>query len=541
MTPIRLIRGFLTVGLWTLASRVLGFARDIMIAATLGAGPVAEAFFVAFTLPNMFRRFFAEGAFNMAFVPLFAKRLEAGDGARDFARDAFTGLGTVLIVFTVLAELAMPWLVFAMAAGFVGDERFDLAVAYGRIGFSYIIFISLAALLAGVLNSTGRFAAAAAAPLALNVMIVGALILAERQGWPAGDVLIWTVPIAGIAQLIVVWVAAARAGFPLIPRRPRLTPELRQLAILAAPAALAGGVVQVNLVVGRQVASFYDGAIAYLSLADRLYQLPLGVVGIAIGVVLLPELSRRLTAGDTAGGAHAFNRAAEMALALTVPAAVAFVAVPEALASGLYQRGEFVAADARATAAALAIYAVGLPSFVLQKVLQPLYFAREDTKTPFRFALVSLVVNAAVAVGLAPSIGFLSAALATTVAGWVMAACLYAGTRRMGEAVHFDARFRRRLPRILVAAALMGGVLLGVEWLIRDPVWSAGDLGLLVLVGLVSYFGLGFVIGAFRPSDFRAAVQRGNRSTASPATPADAAARAAPETPHSHDRTEPRR
>ncbi len=240
MKPIRLMQGFLTVGLWTLLSRVLGFVRDIMIAAFLGAGPVAEAFLIAFALPNMFRRFFAEGAFNMAFVPMFSKKLEGGEDAADFARDAFAGLATVLIVFTLIATLLMPWLVIAMASGFLADDRFDLAVDYGRIIFPYILFISLAALLSGVLNATGRFAAAAAAPVLLNILLISAMVIARRSGWPIGDTLAWGVPVAGLAQLALVWIAASRAGYRLIPRRPRLTPELKRLAIIAAPAALAG-------------------------------------------------------------------------------------------------------------------------------------------------------------------------------------------------------------------------------------------------------------------------------------------------------------
>ena len=212
MKPIRLVSGFLTVGLWTLLSRILGFARDMMIAAFLGTGPVAEAFLIAFALPNMFRRFFAEGAFNMAFVPMFSKKLEAGEDAEGFARDAFAGLAAVLIVFSVIALLAMPWLVLAMASGFAGDERFDLAVGFGRIAFPYILFISLAALLSGVLNAAGRFTAAAAAPVLLNVLFITAMILATKAGWPVGDALAWTVPVAGLAQLALVWLAAKRAG-----------------------------------------------------------------------------------------------------------------------------------------------------------------------------------------------------------------------------------------------------------------------------------------------------------------------------------------
>ena len=298
MKPIRLVSGFLTVGGWTLASRGVGFARDVMMAAYLGAGPVAEAFLIAFSLPNMFRRFFAEGAFNMAFVPLFAKKLEAGEDAHGFARDAFSALGALLIVFTIIGTIAMPWLVWAMASGFVGDARFDLAVTFGRISFSYILFISLVALMSGVLTTLGRFTEASFVPVLLNLIFIAAMLLAAQMGWDMGMTLAWTVPVTGVAQFSFAWWWARQAGFTLTPRWPRMTPELKRLAVIAAPAVLAGGVVQINLLVGRQVASFTDGAVAWLSYADRLYQLPLGVVGIAIGTVLLPDLSRRLRAGD---------------------------------------------------------------------------------------------------------------------------------------------------------------------------------------------------------------------------------------------------
>ncbi|MDJ0629295.1 MAG: murein biosynthesis integral membrane protein MurJ [Rhodobacter sp.] len=513
MKPIRLMAGFFTVGVWTMASRVLGFVRDILIVAFLGAGPVAEAFLIAFALPNMFRRFFAEGAFNMAFVPMFSKKLEGHEDPERFAQDAFSGLATVLIAFTVIALFAMPWLVLAMAGGFLGDDRFDLATSYGRIAFPYILFISLAALLSGLLNATGRFAAAAAAPVLLNVLFIAAITAAVGLGWPLGDTLAWTVPIAGIAQLALVWSAAARAGFRLRFTRPRLSPDLRRLAVIAAPAALAGGVVQVNLLIGRQVASFFDGAIVWLSVADRLYQLPLGVVGIAVGVVLLPDLSRRLRAEDTAGGRYAFNRAAEISLALTVPAAVALVVIPVPLVGVLFQRGAFGSEDTLATALALAIYGLGLPAFVLQKVLQPLYFAREDTKTPFYFALAAMVVNAVAAIGLAPVIGYVAAAVGTTLAAWAMVALLWHGSRRLGEAALIDDRFHHRIWRILLASALMGFALWAAA-LAFAPYFAPGALryvalALLVTLGGTVYFAAAHLLGGLPLSDIRRSLRRG--------------------------------
>ncbi|WP_102225031.1 murein biosynthesis integral membrane protein MurJ [Acidimangrovimonas sediminis] len=513
MQPIRLVRGFVTVGGWTLASRFLGFARDVMIAAFLGAGPVAQAFIVAFALPNMFRRFFAEGAFNMAFIPMFSKRLEDGDGARGFARDAMSGLTAVLIVFTLLGMALMPWLVLAMASGFAEDQRFDLAVLFGRIAFPYILLVSLTALLSGVLNAVGRFTAAAAAPVVLNVVLIVFIIAADRLHWDMGLTLTWSVPVAGIGQLALVWIAAARAGYGLVPRRPRLTPEMKRLVRIAGPALLAGGVVQINLLVGRQVASYFDRAVAWLYNADRLYQLPLGVVAIAIGVVLLPDLSRRLKAGDVAGGRASFSRATEFALAMTVPAAVALIVIPMPLIQVLFQRGAFTPADVSPTALAVAVYGAGLPAFVMQKVLQPLFFAREDTRRPFYYAVVAMVVNAAVAVGLAPFAGFIAAAMGTTLAGWAMVWLLMAGARGMGPAASFDERFRARAPRIVLASGAMGLCLFLAEMVMRDLFVMAGikylALIALICVGAVSYFAAGAVIGAFKLADFRSALRRG--------------------------------
>ncbi len=529
MKPIRLMAGFFTVGVWTLLSRVLGFVRDILIAAFLGTGAVAEAFLIAFSLPNLFRRFFAEGAFNMAFIPMFSKKLETGDGAERFAQDAFVGMAFLLSIFTVIGIFFMPVLVTLMASGFRGDERFDLAVTYGKIAFPYILFISLAALLSGVLNATGRFAAAAAAPVLLNVIFVIALIVAQvlpptatdavslglpvfSQEQTTGLLLAWAVPLAGIAQFALVWWAAKGAGYSLRLGLPQMTPELKRLAIIAAPAALAGGVVQINLLVGRQVASFFDGAVAWLSYADRLYQLPLGVVGIAIGVVLLPDLARRLGAGDDAGGQDAFNRAAEISLALTIPAAVALLVIPTPLVSVLFERGAFAASDTAATALAVAVYGLGLPAFVLQKTLQPLFFAREDTRRPFQFALVAMVLNLVIAVGLSPLIGFIAAAIGTTLTGWAMVVLLWRGSRGMGQAAQIDERFRHRIGRIVAAAIGMGVILWGISALLSPyfalPGLRYAALGLLVAIGIVSYFAIGQMIGAFKLGEFRRALRR---------------------------------
>ncbi|MDQ1899132.1 murein biosynthesis integral membrane protein MurJ [Paracoccus sp. WLY502] len=505
-----LVRGFLSVGIWTFVSRVSGFVRDILMAAWLGSGAVADAFFVGLSLPNMFRRFFAEGAFNTAFVPMFAKKLEDRADAQRFASEAFSGLLMSVLILSAVAMVFMPGLVWLMASGFAGDERFPLAVQYGRIMFPYILLISLASMISGVLNANGRFTAAAAAPVLLNLLFIAAMAVAWWRGWDVGLTLAWSTPLTGIAQLALVWWDAHRTGWSFHPQRPRLTPDMRRLLAVALPAAFAGGVVQINLLVGRQVASHFEGAISWLSYSDRLYQLPLGVVGAAVAVVLLPELARRLRAGDHTGGQSAYSRATEFGLFLTLPAAFAIAVIAEPMVRTLFERGEFTAYDTTQTARALIVYAFGLPAFVLQKILQPLYFAREDTKTPFRYALWSMVVNAIVAFGLMPILGFLAAALGTTVAAWIMVAQLWWGTRAMGDAARADDRLRRKAPLIVLSSALMAGALwLMTGWLDDAGIGRVPGLAILVFGGAAIYFALSFLTRAYRLSDLKAAVRRG--------------------------------
>lgn len=513
MKPIRLLSGFFTVGGWTLLSRILGFARDAMILAFLGTGPLYQAYVVAFRLPNMFRRFFAEGAFNMAFVPMFSKKVEGEENADDFASDAFAGLASVLIVLTLLAGVCMPWLVFALASGFAGQEQFELSVEFGRIVFPYILFISLAALLSGMLNAAGRFAAAAAAPVLLNVFLILAMAAAAFAEGDVARALVWTIPVAGVAQFAMLWIAVRRAGFALSLKRPRLTPDMRRLVRVAIPAALAGGVVQVNLLVGQQVASYFDKAVGWLFAADRLYQLPLGVVGIAIGVVLLPDLSRRLKAADHDGAQTALSRAGEIALALTVPSAAALIVIPQPIVSVLFERGAATADDTAAIALAVAIYGLGLPAFVLQKIMQPVFFAREDTRRPFHYAVVSMGVNALLAIGLAPFIGWIAPAIATTLAAWVMVVLLRRGAQSYGDVARFDERFRERFWRMVLASGIMAAVLWGAAGIMSPflgmPWWRGLALAVLVAIGALSYFGAGQMLGAFRVAEFKSAMRRG--------------------------------
>jgi putative peptidoglycan lipid II flippase len=466
---MRLYRSFATVGVYTMISRVLGFARDVLIAAVLGTGWVADAFFVAFRFPNLFRRLFAEGAFNAAFVPLFSKRLE-GDGeaaARRFAEEALSVLLFTLLVFTALAEVAMPWLMYVIAPGFSGDpEKFDLATLLTRIAFPYLLCMSLVALLSGVLNALGKFAIAAAAPIILNIVLIGVMVAALALGLgdePAsGMILAWGVAAAGVLQLLALGLAARNMGMTLRLRWPRVTPGVRRLVTLGIPGVIAGGITQFNILIGTIIASMQDRAVSFLYYADRIYQLPLGVVGIAIGVVLLPDLSRSLRSGDAAAVSSSQNRSFEFALLLTLPASVALFVVPEPIIRVLFERGAFTAADTEMTALALAAFAWGLPAFVMIKVFSPAFFAREDTKTPMYYAGAGLVVNVVISLALFPFFGHVGIAVATTVSGWVNALLLLGTLYTRGFFVT-DAALRRRGPKILLSSLIMGGVLVGAQ------------------------------------------------------------------------------
>ena len=503
-----LVRQFVNVGGATLASRLLGFIRETMIAGALGAGPVADAFYAAFRFPNLFRRLFAEGAFNSAFIPLFARTLEGEgeDAARKFAEDVLSALVLVLAAITAIVMVATPVIVTLLAPGFTADAgKFDLTVELFRVMFPYLICMSLTAMVSGVLNAHRRFFVAALAPTLLNIVTIAALLIGVvlgLKGPAVGRLLAWSVMVAGVAQLLMVAFAAHHIGFKLRLRRPRLTPGVKRLLWLAAPAAATGGITQINLFIGQIIASTKEGAIAVLQYADRVYQLPLGVVGIAIGVVLLPELSRTLKAGHFREATHSQNRALEFALFLTLPAATAIAIIAVAIVRVLYERGAFTPETTAITARALAIFGLGLPAFVMIKVFTPGYFAREDTRTPMLFAGIAVGTNIALAVSLFPVIHEAGIATAEATAGWINTSLLFLTLRRRG---HFfiDGMLMRRLPRLVLSCAIMGVVLyLGLRllWPQFQPdtplVKQAGALLVLIIVGALVYFAAVQLTGA---------------------------------------------
>lgn len=504
-----LLRSIATIGGYTLISRILGYARDILIAAVLGASPVADAFFIAFKLPNLNRRLFAEGAFNLAFVPEFAGRLDTAghDAAKAYAEEALAVLLWMLVAVLGLAELAMPWLMYVMAPGFSSDSaKFDLAVELARITFPYLVLISLATLFSGILNSVHRFAVAAATPILLNLALIGALLGLARFTETPGHALAIGVSGAGILQLAWVWIAAVRAGFSLRLRRPRLTPAMKRLLKLMAPVALGAGVAQLSIMVDMIFASTIPGAVSYLYYADRVNQLPLGVVGIALGTALLPMLARNLRAGRTKEALHQQNRGIELGLLLSLPAAGALIAVAFPLMTVLFQRGAFDAGAKDASALALIGFSVGLPAFVLVKVLLPGYYARGEPRPPVRIAVLCVAVNAALNAALILPLGAMGVALATSLAGWLNAALLLKGLKRRGY-FEADERLRSRSPRIVLASLLMVGVVELVLWPL-SPAFALNDLPLkvaalaaLILAGLFTYALAARALGVVRFDD----------------------------------------
>ena len=511
-----MLRGILTVGGWTMGSRLLGFARDILIAALAGTGEIADAFFVANKLPNMFRRLFGEGAFNAAFVPEFTGLLatEGHAAAKNFAQQAISVLAFWLLGLTVLGEIFMPDIMHVLAPGFSAEPgKLHLAVSLARITFPYLILICLAALLSGVLNGLDRFAAAAAAPLLYNLCSIAAMLLLTRHVATVGHALAWGVATAGVVQLALLAWATRRAGMSLAIPRPRLTPAMRVLLRRMAPGLVGASAMQLNQVVDVIVGSLLPpGAISLLYYADRVNQLPLGTIGAAVGTALLPLLSRQVRGPDPMAAVGTLNRALEFALVLTVPAALALIVSGFPILAVLFQRGAFPLSSAYLASQSLAAYALGLPFFVLVKVLAPAFFARGDTATPVRIAMVTLVLNFALNLALFIPLQHVGPALATSLAAIFNVGALAVVSRRRGF-LQADARLRHRAPRIGLAALAMAATLWLVQTRLFNPAamepglrWAA--LAALIGVGLVAYGVAGLALGGFDAKQLTARFRR---------------------------------
>jgi len=502
-----------------LVSRILALVRDTLQATFVGAGFASDAFFVAFRLPNLFRAFFAEGAFSAAFIPMFNRKVATDGGLTggiDFAERTLAVLFPVLVLFTaVMLIFAWP-ITWGLSGGFhhPTPTQFTFAVTLSRITIPYLMLISLASLLGGILNSLDRFWVNAAAPVLLNIAMVAALLGFHGDPFETARAQAIAIPIGGALQLAWLAWACRAAGVSMRLRLPRMDEDVRRLLRLIIPAAAGAGAVQINLVISTALAGglLDPGSISYIYYADRLNQLPLGMIGIGLGTVLLPTVSRLLSNGKDAEAMETQNRGIELALFLTLPATAAFIFAAEPIVRGLFQHGHFTAYDTTRCAWALSAFSIGLPSYVLVKVLTPGYYARADTRTPVRYATISVGVNLVGNLILIPTIGHVGPPLATALSSTVNIAMLYRTLRKQG---HFqtDTRLRRRAPRMALAAALMGGTLLLITPII-DPMLTrslairALGLGILVGSGCMIYAIACFATGTMRMSELKAQLRR---------------------------------
>jgi putative peptidoglycan lipid II flippase len=512
---VSLVRNLGTIGGLTMVSRVAGMARDMIFARVLGANAVTDAWLQAFIIPNVFRRLFAEGAFSAAFVPMFSKRLhgaeEDGGGleaARSFSNDVLSLLLPVLIALVALFEIAMPGVIWLLADKPVDPEGFPMAVDLARIMFPYIALISLVTLFTGMLNSVSRFAPGASFPIILNLVLIAALLIGERWMAATGASveqvaygIAWAVTGAGVMQLLWLFIWVRVEGFRPRLLWPRLTPEVKRLGIIALPAAIGGGAYQINTLVQIYFLNQLDsGALSYMNYADRLNQLPLGIIGIALGTAILPALSKFVGGSDQEGADRIQSDAIELAMLLTLPAAVALAICGIPFVTMIFQGGRFDLADAVLTGDVLTALVMGLPAYVLVKVLVPGFYARADTKTPVYAAFAALAVFVLLNVIFLERFGVVGVAAASAIGAWLNAAILYVVLVVRG---HYRApgALVLRIARQLAAAAAMGAAL----WFARDLLtgyYAAGifarlfALSVLVACAAVVYFGVAYAIGA---------------------------------------------
>jgi len=500
---MKLFKAMATVAGMTFLSRIFGFIRDILMAGIMGAGPLADAFFVALKLPNFFRRVSAEGAFSVSFVPLLSDVLEKDgqDKAIAMARNMMGVMASILMFFCLVCMVLMPYVINVIAPGFSDDPvRYGVAVELSRVTFPYLLMISLSALVGGVMNSVGRFGVFAFLPSLFNITLIGTLLINETIWQSPAHALAWGVFISGFIQLGWIVSYGFKHGIHLYPVKPVFDEKVKRLFTLMLPGLLGAGVVHVNLFADMIIASFLpEGSISYLYYADRLHQLPLGVIGIAVGTALLPLLSRAISGGRMDEARHLFNRALEACLLLALPAAVALGLAAEPIIRSLFQYGAFTGDDAVLTGMVLSCYALGLPAYIAARVLQSACFARQDTKTPVKISIICSIANIIMAIAFSRMIGVAGIGLATGVAGWVQIILLCVVLKRQ-ERLHFDSRFTRNSVKIILSSLIMGVSIVLYLSLFKNY-FDVRNMNLLMaLTGLIGLGGLtyGLSIMAFK-------------------------------------------
>ena len=506
---MNLIKSTGTFSFFTLISRVLGYIRDILIAIFLGVGPLADAFFVAFRIPNTFRRLFSEGAFNSAFVPSYASELSQGkDQSNKFANNIFNLLILGLFFIVIVVEIFMPIFVFLIAPGFEGDnQKMELAINLTRITFPFLFFISLASFFSAILNSHNRFAIASAAPIILNIMLIGVLFYGKILNDQLVYYLSYSVTLAGIIQLIFLYIFVKKFYLPKFTFKVTLDDSVKIFFRKLLPSIFSSGVTQINILVGTIIASFQASAVSYLYYADRIYQINLAIAGIAIGTVILPKLSSYVQNEKKDEIIFIQNKALELSLFLSIPATVALLISSEQIISALFGYGTFDEDGVKNSAKALFYFSLGLPAFALIKVFSSFFFARHNTKTPFYISMVSVLINIFISIFYFDNFGFIIIPIATSISSWFNSIVLFIFLKK-NNLFNFNFLFLSRFLRILIATSIMG---LFFNYLTNffdanmqyEQNFKAAYLIGIVFLTLISYFLIAVLIKAFKISDIK--------------------------------------
>ena len=506
---MNLIASTSTFGFFTLISRILGYVRDILIAIFLGTSFFADAFFVAFRLPNTFRRLFAEGTFNAAFIPSYASELAVNkERADNFAKNIFNLLFLILLILVLISEIFMPQLIFLIAPGFYKDpEKLKLAVDLSRITFPFLFFICIASFFGAILNSYNKFAAAAAAPIILNVILIGSLFFSQWLNISDVLTLSYAVSVAGFLQLLILLFFVRKNFKPILSIKIKLDKQIKFFFRKLLPSIFSSGVTQINILVGTIIASFQAGAVSYLYYADRVYQINLAVAGIAVGTVMLPELSKHVKNNNSDEINNLQNRALELCLFLSIPAATALVLASEEIITSLFGYGSFNSDSVTNTAIALTFFAFGVPAFSILKIFSNYFFARNDTKTPFYLSVISVILNILISVSFFNKLGFVIIPIATSISSWINVFLHYYFIKQK-NLYNFDKTFIYKFPRMILSVVVMGIVLylllgfFSVKFNYNES-WKFIYLFIIVIISLCSYFLISNFSGAFKFKDIK--------------------------------------
>ena len=506
---MNLLKSTGTFGFYTIISRLLGYLRDILIAIFLGTGMLADAFFVAFRIPNTFRRLFAEGTFNAAFVPSYSSEITRGKKqSNKFANDIFNLLFLGLLFLTIIIEIFMPAFVSIIAPGFVGDlEKMEVAINLTRISFPFLIFICLASFFSAILNSHNKFAAAAAAPIILNIVLILVLIFSKSLGDQLVYYLSYGVSLAGFLQLIFLYKYVSKYYSLKFSFRLKVSDKVKFFFKKLLPSIFSSGVTQINILIGTIIASFQTSAVSYLYYADRIYQINLAIAGIAIGVVILPQLSRHIQSRKKNKILLIQNKALELSLFLSLPATIALIIGSEQIVSALFGYGSFNENSVNNSSLALYYFALGLPAFAFIKVFSSFFFANHDTKTPFHISLIAVMLNIFISVYYFSEIGFIIIPIATSISSWFNSILLFLFLKNK-KLFYFNQIFFIRFIKIIFASILMGlffNFLLNFfqNQLVFNQSIKSLYLVLSVILGLLFYLIVCYFIKAFQMSDIK--------------------------------------